>query len=122
MRHDGRADDPDREVDRLGRAEPRRQEALEASLRGRPDLQRLVEEAEEDDPEQRRDRELEAAEAVPLQLEEPERDHAGDHAGDRSGTWKRRLSPSAAPRNSAMSVDIAIISAWIQSPQDTGRG
>ena len=40
----------------------------------------------------------------------------------RSGTWKRRLSPSAAPMNSAMSVDIAITSAWIHSPQETGRG
>ena len=34
----------------------------------------------------------------------------------------RRLSPSAAPMNSATSVAIAIASAWIQSPHVTGRG
>ncbi len=50
-------------------------------LRGRrPDLERLVKEAEEDQPEECRDRELEAAVAVPLQREDPEGNEAGDHA------------------------------------------
>jgi len=38
------------------------------------------------------------------------------------GTPNRRLSPSAAPRNSAMSVAIAITSAWIHIPHVTQRG
>ena len=37
------------------------------------------------------------------------------------GTPNSRFRPSAAPRNSAMSVDIAMISAWIHIPQLTGR-
>ena len=80
MRHDGRADDPDREIDRSGAVEVR-DEPVRGAARRRADLQRLVEEAEQDQPEQRGDRELEAPEAVPLQLEQRERDHAGDEAG-----------------------------------------
>ena len=38
-----------------------------------------------------------------------------------SGTPNRRLSAIAAPTNSARSVAIAISSAWIQSPNETGR-
>ena len=40
----------------------------------------------------------------------------------KSGTWKSRLSPSAAPRNSAMSVDIEMSSACTHIPQDVQRG
>ena len=50
------------------------QEALQAVGGGGADLQGLVEKAEEDDPEQRRDRELERAEAAAAQLEEAEGD------------------------------------------------
>ncbi len=39
-----------------------------------------------------------------------------------SGTPNSRFSPSAAPRNSAMSVDIAMISAWIHMPHVNARG
>ena len=39
-----------------------------------------------------------------------------------SGTPKSRLSPIAAPRNSAMSVDIAITSACTHIPQVNARG
>ncbi len=39
-----------------------------------------------------------------------------------SGTWKSRLSASAAPRNSAMSVDIETISAWTHIPHESARG
>ncbi len=39
-----------------------------------------------------------------------------------SGTPKSRFRPSAAPRNSAMSVAIAITSAWIQSASDSVFG
>ena len=39
-----------------------------------------------------------------------------------SGTPKSRLSPSAAPRNSAMSVAIAITSAWIHRAIEVHRG
>ena len=41
-----------------------------------------MQEAREDDPEQRGDRELEAAEAAGLQLEDREGDRAGDHPGE----------------------------------------
>ena len=93
VRHDGRADDPDREVQGLGRAESRRQEALEAVVRGRADLEGLVEEAEEDDPEQRRDRELERAVAAAAQLEEAEGDEAGHHAGDEERDVEEQVEP-----------------------------
>ncbi len=39
-----------------------------------------------------------------------------------SGTWNSRFSPSAAPRNSAMSVDIEMTSACTHIPQDSQRG
>ena len=39
-----------------------------------------------------------------------------------SGTPKSRFSPSAAPRNSATSVDIAMISACTHMPHVNGRG
>ncbi len=39
-----------------------------------------------------------------------------------SGTPKSRFSPRAAPRNSAMSVDMAITSACTHMPQVTARG
>ena len=38
------------------------------------------------------------------------------------GTPNSRLRPSAAPTNSAMSVDMAMISACTHRPQVTGRG
>jgi hypothetical protein len=41
---------------------------------------------------------------------------------EKSGTWKRRLRPRAAPRNSAMSVDIEITSACTHRPLLTHRG
>ena len=47
---------------------------------GRPDLQRLVEEPGEDEPEQRCDRQLEPAHPVSLDLENRECDHTGDQA------------------------------------------
>ena len=40
----------------------------------------------------------------------------------KSGTPKSRLSPIAAPRNSAISVDIAITSACTHMPQVNTRG
>ncbi len=39
-----------------------------------------------------------------------------------SGTWKSRFSASAAPRNSATSVDIVMISACTHIPRDIQRG
>src|SRR2546423_104680 len=41
-------------------------------------------------------------------------------AGSR-GTWKSRFNPSAAPRNSATSVDIEISSAWTHIAQERRR-
>ena len=42
-------------------------------------------------------------------------------AAGKSGMWSSSLIPSAAPRNSARSVAIAITSAWIQSPIEVRR-
>ena len=42
-------------------------------------------------------------------------------AAGKSGMWSNSLIPSAAPRNSARSVAIAISSAWIQSPIEVRR-
>src|SRR6476661_4191327 len=91
--HDGRADDPDREVQGLGRAKPGWQEALEAVVRRGADFECLVEEAEEDDSEQRCDRELERAEAAAAQLEEAEGDEAGHHARDEERDVKEQVEP-----------------------------
>src|SRR5439155_17379501 len=88
-----RADDPDREVQGLGRAEPRRQEALDAVGRRGADLEGLVEEAEEDDSEQRRDRELEGAKSAAAQLDEAEGDEAGHHAGDEERDVEEQVEP-----------------------------
>ena len=93
VRHHGRADDPDREVEGLGRAELRRQEALDAVGRRGADLEGLVEEAEEDDSEQRRDRELERAKSAATQLEEAEGDEAGHHAGDEERDVEEQVEP-----------------------------
>ncbi len=60
---------------------------------GGPDPQRLVEEAGEDDPEQRADREFEAAEAERLELEDPERDHAGDQPGGEQRHAEQQVQP-----------------------------
>ena len=49
---------------------------------GGADLQRLVQEPQEHDSQQGRDRQLEAAVALHAQLEDRERDHARDHAGE----------------------------------------
>ena len=78
--HHGRADDADGEVER-GDAVQAGQEALQRAVGGGADAQRLIQKAHEDDPQQRGDRQLEAAEAVRLQLEDRERDHAGHQAG-----------------------------------------
>ena len=60
---------------------------------GGADPQRLVEEAGEDDPEQRADRELEAAESPVLQLEDRERDHAGDQSGGEQRHAEQQVQP-----------------------------
>ena len=59
MRHDRCADDADRKVDRLRPTEARDQAAERIRGRG-TDLQGLVQEAGEHDPEQRKDGQLEA--------------------------------------------------------------
>src|SRR5438132_1473482 len=69
--------------------------------RGRwPDLERLVEEAEEDQPQQRRDCELEPAVAVALQPEDPEGDEPGDHPGRQQRYVEEhgQSGPTPAPR------------------------
>ena len=58
------------------------EQAVERLGHGGADPQRLVEEAGEDDPEQRADRQFEAAESPVLELEDRERDHAGDQSGE----------------------------------------
>ena len=80
VRHDRRADDADGDVQRL-RAAEMRHEARQRSVHRRADPQGLVQKAEEDDPEQRRDRQLEAAKAMRLQLEDRDGDDAGHQAG-----------------------------------------
>ena len=92
VRHHGRADDADREVERAAAAQAG-QEAAQRAVRRRADAQRLIQEAGEDDPEQRGDRQLEAAEAVRLQLEDRERDHAGDQAGGEQRHAEEQVQP-----------------------------
>jgi hypothetical protein len=49
--HHGRADNPDRQIERLAAMQARDQ-AVQRPAGGGADLERLVEEAKEDDPEQ----------------------------------------------------------------------
>ena len=79
MRHHRRPDDADGKEQGARAAEAREQPAQRFVHRG-ADAQRLIQKAEKDDPQHRRDRQLEAAEAAPLQLENRERDHSGDQA------------------------------------------
>ena len=84
------------------------------------DPQRVVEEAEQDDPEQERDRDLEAPVAAPLQRRgSPNETTAVIRPAANSGMPKSRLSAIAAPTNSARSVAIATISACTQRPRVT---
>jgi hypothetical protein len=46
----------------------------------------------------------------------------GHHAGDEERDVEEQVEPSAAPRNSAMSVDIEMSSACTHIPQDIQRG
>ena len=62
-------------------------------VHGGADPQRLIQEAGEDDPEQRADRELELPEAQRLECEDPERDHAGHQPGDEQWHPEQEGSP-----------------------------
>ena len=77
VRHHGRAEDAAGEQDAVAAVEAR-DEALRRLAGDEADLQRVVEEAEQDDPEQERDRDLEAPVAAALQAEHAERDDGGD--------------------------------------------
>ena len=66
---------------------------LQRAVGGGADAQRLIQKAQEDDPEQRGDRQLEAAEAVRLQLEDRECDHAGHQAGGEQRHAEKQVQP-----------------------------
>ena len=93
MRHDRRADDADGEIDRRTAREMRDERVAERRRRRRPDLERLVQEAEEDEAEKRGDRELEAPVAVALQLEDGERDGAGHEPGRQQRDVEEEVEP-----------------------------
>ena len=69
------------------------QQTLQRAVDGWADAQRLIQEAREDDPQQRGDRQLEAAEAVGLQLEDRERDHAGHQPGGEQWHAEEQVQP-----------------------------
>jgi len=94
--HHRRAHDPDREVDPLLASEARHQAAQRPGGR-RPDLQRLVEKAGEDDPEQGGDRELEGPKAAALELEDRERDRPGDETGREQGDAEDQVKADRRP-------------------------
>ena len=77
MRHHGRAQDAGGEQDR-SRAVEAGHEAAQHAARVGTDVQRVVKEAQQDHPQEARDRELEAAVAPGLQPEDREGDDAGD--------------------------------------------
>ena len=81
VRHHGRAEDADGEHHAVGAVEVRDQ-AGDRRAAVDVHLQQVVEEAEEDDPEQAGDRQLEAPVAARLQREDPERDDRGHQARD----------------------------------------
>ena len=92
MRHHGRADDPNSEV-QLGRAVHAGDQAVQRPVHGRADPQRLVEKAGEDDPQQRADRELKAPETAGLQRENPERDHTRHQPGRQQRHAEQQIQP-----------------------------
>ena len=80
VRHHGRAEDADGQQHAVGAVEARDQPGGELA-RVDADLQQVVHEAEEDDAEEAGDRELEAAVAARLQLEDREGHDRGHQAG-----------------------------------------
>ncbi len=92
VRHHGRADDADRQIQLIGAAQARDQPLQRGVCRG-ADLQRLVQKAREHDSEQTRDRELEATVAASLQLEDRERDHGRDQPGGQERHIEQQVEP-----------------------------
>ena len=80
VRHHGRAQDARREEHRVGPREAR-DEAARCLAGVEADLQRVVEEAEQDDAEQPRHDDLETPVALSLHPEDRERHDRGDHPG-----------------------------------------
>ena len=112
VRHHGGADDSRREQHALGAAEPGPEQVARNLAGGGVRVEDLEPERDEHDPGQNRDPGLEAPEAHLLETEDRKRPGAGDQRRRRtSGMPNSRLRPSAAPTTSAMSVDIATISA-----------
>ena len=92
VRHHRRADDPDRQVQRVGPAQARYQTA-QRIVRGGADAQHLIQEAGEDDPQQRGDRKLEAPEPACLKGQDRERDHARDQPGRQQRHAEEQVQP-----------------------------
>ena len=92
VRHHRGPDDADGEK-QCARAGEAREQTAQRAVNGRPDAQRLIQKAEKDDPQQRRDRQLEAAEAAPLQLENRKRNHPRDQAGRQERHTEQQVQP-----------------------------
>ena len=81
VRHDGRADDPDGQAQRVRAAQVRHQAASDLAVVLTADGEEHVEEAQSDQGQERDDRQLETAVAALLESQNEEGDHRGDEPG-----------------------------------------
>jgi len=92
VRHHGGAEDPGGQVQRA-RAVCARYEAAQRGGSRRADPERLVEEAGDDEAEQRCDRQLERPVAAGLQPKDAEGDDAGDQPGGQQRDSEQQVQP-----------------------------
>ena len=93
MRHHCGAEDPDREQNGLVALELRQDRMLRDLTQGRMHDPDLAEVTDPDHRDEGGDHRLERAEAVPLEPEDQERDHAGDHRGWEERNAEQQLDP-----------------------------